>query len=241
MSFNSALSTKCNYQHLNTHFYGRVYGCSVEKLKITNSNEVISRFNKILDPEKSKSSVEFVFINKQFTSHLPVGLPKTFPNIRILLVHKSDLEFLQKSDFTDLMHLKALSLNDNKIEFITEDVFENLYNLEALSLAHNNLRILPQNIFQPLPNLKRISLNNNHLKKIDSALFKNNIMLEMIALHNNELHMIGPNLLNSLRNLKEVWFINNKCINEHFPKTTSMQKLIIKIKQMCYGRREKVN
>lgn len=241
MSFSSVLSAKCNYQHLNTHFYGRVYGCTVEELKITNPNEVIPRFNGRLDTGRSNKSVEFVFINKQFASHLPVGFTKTFPNIWILLVHKSNLEFLQKSDFSDLIHLKALSLNDNKIEFITEDVFEDLHNLEALSLAHNNLRIIPQNIFQHLPNLKRISLNNNHLKKIDSSLFKNNMMLEMIALHNNKLHRIGPNLLNPLRNLKDIWLINNECINEHFPNTTSMQKLITKIKQKCYGRREKVN
>lgn len=100
MGFNSVLSTKCNYQHLNTHFYGIVYGCSVEELKITNPNEVIPRFIEILVSGKSKTSVGFVFfINKQFTSHLPVGLPKIFPNIWILLIHKSGLEFLQKSDF----------------------------------------------------------------------------------------------------------------------------------------------
>jgi Leucine rich repeat len=58
-------------------------------------------------------------------------------------------------------------------------------------------------------------LANNQLDSLDGNLFANNPELEYINLSSNQIRHLGPNIFNSLRNLRVLRMLNNICINEY--------------------------
>ena len=181
---------------------------------------------------KQDSDVLLFDITDQRTDYLPRGLSSKYVNMEILHVMNSGVKSITRDDFTAMPKLKELALFSNQINNIPSNCFDDLIHMERLSLSKNNIKILPQNIFFALPNLNAVYLTQNKLSAIPADLFQNNLKLEYIGFRENNLKFIGGSILSNQKNLKNVNFKNNVCIDDSYPRN-SIEKLVKTIKSNC--------
>ncbi|XP_063709035.1 chaoptin-like [Culicoides brevitarsis] len=66
-----------------------------------------------------------------------------------------------KNTFSNLIHLKELSLNNSKVTEISEDAFKNNEKLEVLNVANNKLMINDVKMFESAKELKILDISGN--------------------------------------------------------------------------------
>lgn len=211
--------------------------CSLRAQGIGNSDVSFSRFN--------NASLQFITIKHQpLVKYLPANIAQSFPTLRgieisdcpikllmprsfknlksleELSMPETEIEFVGRETFDDLINLKYLVLSHNHIEYINPGAFRHLTKLENLILHKNKLRYLDDNIFANLRNLKSLSLKHNNIEEISRNLFRSNLNLRHVWLEENKIKIINQNAFDGLSNLNFINLSKNRCINILFHKET---------------------
>lgn len=160
------------------------------------------------------------------------GLTNIFPEMDQLYIFRSDLKYLERSDFVSYTQLKTISLSRNHLSTntIDFDTFEDLINLEYFSLSFNQLTAIPK--LWTLVKLKELYLFENSIESLSVDDLANNKNLEFLWIYHNKLQFVEPQLFDSLTSLKFADFNNNKCINAQYRKW-DLEKFRTDVKEKC--------
>lgn len=119
-------------------------------------------------------------------------------------------EHLQGKENFDVQLLKGVNQDLPKFPKGVGNFFPKL---KAIRLLQSSLRELSANDLKPFSDLIYIRIYNNPLSVVDGDSFKFNKKLKLVDLDSNKIEHVGPNLLSHSKDLKEVKFENNICID----------------------------
>lgn len=190
----------CYFKEINFSitFLGPQYSCQILGGS-TNSKYSISKlFGQHTSKFTDKDVMQFV-MDYTTSTYLPTNLYDFFPNLKLLAVRSSNVQFIEKVNFEGFKAIQYLSLSDNNMETIPSDTFEDLATVIMINL-HKNL-----------------------LTTLHKDLFKNNIMLETLHLEANRITFLKSNMFNHLKNIKLIDLSNNLCLNKNYSNSTESQ------------------
>lgn len=95
------------------------------------------------------------------TKFIPKGITIYFRNLTVLVIAKSGLKSVTKSDLKPFPNIKGLYLDKNELEVLEEDLFENNPKLEELNFSENLLKHIAHDILEPLKKLTRADFFTN--------------------------------------------------------------------------------
>ena len=118
--------------------------------------------------------IELKFDNKMETEHvealkfadnniltIPDGIDTYFPQLKALIIIRSELTTITSEDFKKLTNLEFLNLNNNKIEVLEENLFKFNPKLAHILMIQNRIRIIDSSAFLDLNQLTSLDLSGN--------------------------------------------------------------------------------
>lgn len=134
-------------------------------------------------------SAEIVEIElKNVSSSMPDGLDRHFRAIETLIIHDSELKYIQRANFIgSLTQLEVLSLFGNKIESIPQDAFYDLVDLRHLDVEDNFLVSLHPEMLARSSNLMVFAAGSNKLVEIHKNFFASCPKLWKVFLDGNQI------------------------------------------------------
>ena len=117
-------------------------------------------------------------------------IPSWIPNnTKILEFTKSDIRFLNRHSFKNLVNLTDITIEKSKhvLAFNDSFVFQGLPHLSTVHFDDNRIMALPAGLFANLPNLVLVSLNGNPLATLPDDLFENTTEVRYFELKNTQL------------------------------------------------------
>ena len=112
-------------------------------------------------------------------------------NVKVLLLHKNNIQRLEDDSLSNYSVLVSVDLNHNEIEFVSENAFRYTPNVKILRLKHNKLDTFPNLML--LPKLKWAPLNDNRIQLFPEKHISASFNLKKLAVAKN--HLINlPNL-----------------------------------------------
>lgn len=202
---------------------------SVQSIKLWRNNRRVnltlhSRSLHGLEPVLEKFS-----FRKNSIPHLPLGLFRGFPKLKIvdlsinrvesirrgvfgygreavetLNLDKNLIQNLEEKVFSSLVQLKELTLSRNLISFVDSRAFLGLHNVLYLDLSYNRIRDLQPKVFSSLRNLKQLDLANNAIPALFPVMFRGLKKLEVLVLSNNPIIMIARQTFATMVRLTEL-------------------------------------
>lgn len=97
---------------------------------------------------------------------VPKGLTKIFPNLKVLEIDWSDMNYICQDDLTEYRNLKELILNNTAIPYLPGNLLEGFKNLENFYFFSIKLEGIEPNIFDDLENLNQIFLKGGRIFNI---------------------------------------------------------------------------
>lgn len=108
--------------------------------------------------------------------------------------------------------------------------------LEGLMISTSNLLEIKADDLRPFPQLKILFLNYNLLKSLDGDLFSHSPNLVSVEFRYNEIEHIGSGFLkklHELKNLQEINFSGNLCIDIYASTPAEISELLGGIQELC--------
>ena len=205
--------------------------CRAVNLTIVQPNAKISK----LKNQIGFDSFTFSIIDQR-VSFLPFQLSKTFENLRVLVVSRSQLVALHERDFEGLTRLTNITIVFNNISLIEPGVFDDVPQLEHLDLSSNNILTLPAMIFVRLTQLKTLNLSDNRLQSFLSKFLPlNNVIEEFLISYNAITKADFASSINS-KKVKIIDLTHNICTDEKYDKNkagTITLSVFLKALQNC--------
>lgn len=131
--------------------------CSVSNSLTLKENEEIS-FQNQTKPEKFEL---LRFIEKNFPT-IPRRIDIYIPNLKALVVFKSNLTKITSEDLKNLKDLEFLNLNYNLIEVLENYLFKFNPKLSTILMKSNRIKFVHPTAFHGLNNVQTLDLQNNH-------------------------------------------------------------------------------
>jgi Leucine-rich repeat (LRR) protein len=100
--------------------------------------------------------------------------------------------------------VEGISFNNLKIYQIPRNIHRFFSNLKTLTISSCGLKNISKQDFFGLKLLKHLTLNGNLIASLPNNLFENTPVIEAISMYGNKIELIGPNVFDSLKNLKYV-------------------------------------
>lgn len=174
---------------------------------------------------QSLPDVENLILNgNQKFPKLTKSFFQNFPNLTLIYIHNNENLEVEENAFSDLPHLRILSLQGLNIPKLTGKTFENL-NLKRLSMVKCNIEVVDEDSFSSMTNLEEINLSSNKIKEFVQGTFKGLHKLKELSVQNNDLGNLDVTKLDPLPSLEYVDLCDNKMtklqterIKELFPK-----------------------
>lgn len=185
-----SVEINCKYYGYDWNNWGNRYTCAATLNNVLKANVTVTAVTGDHNPQRSFDDVEAVEIHGQTTRFLLKGLTNIFPEMDQLYIFRSDLKYLERSDFVSYTQLKTISLSRNHLSTntIDFDTFEDLINLEYFSLSFNQLTAIPK--LWTLVKLKELYLFENSIESLsvdDLANNKNSRFSGFITINCNSL------------------------------------------------------
>lgn len=157
----SATVLECDYKTYDDSHWGMRYTCIAKSFRTTLNDRTVTEVKGNHNSGRGNSDVRRLFIKKQSCSYLPLNLAAHFPNLEILYVMNSNVQFLYDGDLDGLTNLKVLDVSHNPIEQLGKDFFKGHSSIEQLSFYDCHLKIIDAEALNPLTNLKFAAFDNN--------------------------------------------------------------------------------
>lgn len=164
---------------------------------------------------RTNQDVATFYAYNEGLKYIPKRIGSWFPNLKTLMITKSNLRLIEFRDFRNMKRLKKLFLPENKIEKIPICVFRFAMNLEVIDLNGNDLTELNEDTFVNLPNLEVFSANDNNIEQLKTGLFRNNPSLRQISMQQNKLLIIKVNFM-KIKGIEMVDLRSNPCVDLSF-------------------------
>lgn len=166
-------------------------------------------------PGRSNQDIATFYAFNPTLRYIPKKLGSLFPNLKTLLITKSNLRFIEFRDFKNMKKLLKLYLPENRIEKIPICAFRHVENLEIIDFNGNIIKELNEDTFLNLPNLEYFSANDNQIEHLEGGLFRNNHNLKKISMQQNKLLIIEVNFM-KIKGIELVDLRFNPCVNLSF-------------------------
>ncbi|KAL7013794.1 hypothetical protein ACKWTF_015582 [Chironomus riparius] len=191
----SSPSITCSYyawQSANT----TTYECA---LTISNPNgfDNFTRINGDHQPGFSDQNVTEIPFANGLTTNIPQIICRQFANLKIIILDRIGITFVDNNSFRGCGHVERLNLNNNEISSVSVGAFWRNEKLKSLDLSENSIQILPENIFDNLSDLEVLNLSFNDFETIPNKTFK-----ELDSLLDLRLAGVGMSRINA------AWFEN---------------------------------
>lgn len=175
--------------------------------------------------------MNYLYVNEQEIAEIPEGIEKLFPHLIVLVVDSCPLRTFK--NLKNSRQLQIVGLSYNQLETLPSDGFMGMNGLIELYLEGNEIRKIETEAFHDLINLKKIILSKNSLQVLTDDLFKTNRKLEEIDFYQNKIATIPDETFTSLPNLLKLGLRSNTCVDENFPHSSTLERLLQKISQNC--------
>ncbi|KAG5683944.1 hypothetical protein PVAND_013200 [Polypedilum vanderplanki] len=149
------------------------YTCTAKNFQTTFNDRNVTCINGTHQRGYTNDDVIQVDIEYQNCPFLPLNLNNVFPNLKNLMISKSNVQHLLSGDLHGLQHLQYLVLSNNPIDQIGHDFFLRMSNLISIVIENCHLKKIDPETFDFLPNLQLVSLSANEC--IDNYFVRQNI------------------------------------------------------------------
>ncbi|KAG5677123.1 hypothetical protein PVAND_006905 [Polypedilum vanderplanki] len=199
------------------------YTCHIDDLMVPD-NDISLAINNEEQHQLSRSNrdVTTVQIYQGLITHFPETskIVEQFPNMSGFSITFTKLKYIYRSVMTPLKDLKYFLISDNDVELIPSDTFYDMQKLEFIDICRNKVSILDPNWTATMPKLRIFKARSNLFKIVPKELFMNNPMLEEVLLDKNQIQVIEKDF-SSMRKLRTVAMLQNRCINIEYCKNGS--------------------
>ncbi|XP_049539613.1 uncharacterized protein LOC125953853 [Anopheles darlingi] len=113
-------------------------------------------------------------------------------SLQMVWLQDNRLATLDRTLFTELVHLEKLCLRNNTLLAIEPGTFDPLVRLRLLDLSHNRLADLTEELFRGLTELEELQLGHNRLATLRPHVFGRLVGLRLLDLSYNDLQRLGP-------------------------------------------------
>jgi len=180
---------------------------------------------------KTLEKVFYIVINgMESIDYLPNNVGHFFPNLDSIVIHRSNLKVIERSNFESMPDLTSLDISFCPIAELHEDAFNDLQNLTELSLHNLSLVTLPQKLLWKLEELDELDLSHNIFEHFPDNFFSDDLSssLTWLSLSFNRITILQERLLWNLENLHDLNLSNNliECIPSDFLKNNQNIGLI---------------
>lgn len=201
--------------------------CKVQDLIVQYPKTRISKVN--LAEENSNLQLLTFEVADQSMKFIPFKLSTAFPNLTSIVILRSKLSFLHKTDFEDFKSLKKIEITHNNMSSVEDGTFDGLTQLEFLDLSSNKIISLPSKIFSQLKNVQMLILSSNEIERFTADLLPLRNAIEEFRIDNNKLEFIETKTLPYLRKAKLIDFSGNTCIDMKFEKSQNNRHALLEL------------
>jgi hypothetical protein len=114
-----------------------------------------------VDAKENLKTIKSLYIkNAVSMQYFPVGIPKLFPNLKILVISNASLKALTKEDLKPFTKLQGLYFGETKMHVLESDMFKYSGKLEELMITNNPIRNVEPGTFKPLTKLVNFRFYN---------------------------------------------------------------------------------
>jgi hypothetical protein len=139
----------------------KIYGCSVQNLKIEIGDDHLTSVSKSHLKGKKNEDVIALNIENATCPFIPKDIDKSFPNLKGLRISQSKLKAIGSDDLKQFPELKVLCLWANLIKTLDGNLLMNTPQIEFVNFGHNYIMHVGPNIFEPLKNLVAVYFEEN--------------------------------------------------------------------------------
>ncbi|CAO1398860.1 unnamed protein product [Diamesa serratosioi] len=157
------------------------YSCDVQNLTIDKPHTLITSVSGTHLPDLENTHVKHLGIHNQKTKFLPINIAEYFPNLLIIQVSKSELEYITQNDFLGLTQITQIIMKDNIIKELPCGVFDTNKRLQQIHFEDNSLNTIGKDIFKSLPLLSTAHFQKNECidKNVDKIEDLPELLIEM--------------------------------------------------------------
>ena len=134
------------------------------------------------------------------------GLENYIENIYLV---GNDIRVLPTDIFSNMVHLRTLTLDRNSISAIVRDQFHGLQRLTHLGMESNDISSIQDGAFSGLPSLKYLYLQNNFIEHLPVGTFDNLENLQELNMINNRISVLRPDIFSKLPVLTDLFMSSN--------------------------------
>lgn len=156
-----AITFDCLYSIEDWVVLDKIYGCTVKKMTIEVSDNVLVSVSKSHLKGKTSKDVQTINIENSTLTSLPKSIDKSFPNLKGIRVSKSRLTAIRSDDLKPFPQLRVLCLWANLLTALDGNLFVNNPNLEFVNFGSNQIRNVGPKFFSPLTKLVAAYFEDN--------------------------------------------------------------------------------
>lgn len=160
LTFSNSLIFKCNYQSQSWSSVGNLYTCNNPSIT---SHEVKKSLENVIglhEAGKKNLDVEALNFREQELNEIPPNVNSFFPNLKAILIYKTNLRTISPDDLPFPM-LEYFSSMFNKVHSIDGELFKTTPKLKVISFYENLLEHVGENIFKGLSELTHVDFRGN--------------------------------------------------------------------------------
>jgi hypothetical protein len=110
---------------------------------------------------KTNADVVKVFIKHQNCAYLPRNLGQFFPNLLVLYVMKSNVQYLEDGDLAGLDKLEIFDVSHNPVEQVGANYFKGHSSIRTLSFYDCHIKKVEKGALDELKKLEKIHFDGN--------------------------------------------------------------------------------
>ncbi|KAG5683948.1 hypothetical protein PVAND_013204 [Polypedilum vanderplanki] len=154
------IKLNCRFEDYKT-VYKFSYTCLAQNLQTTLNERTVTEVVGDHIFGKTNNDVEKVFIQHQNCHCIPRNLGEFFPNLKILYIMKSNVQYLMDGDLDGLDKLKIFDVSHNPIDQIGENFFKGHSSIMIISFYDCHIKKVTPGSLNSLTNIERMHFEGN--------------------------------------------------------------------------------
>ena len=184
------------------------------------------------------SSIENLYLAGNKLQEIPLGLFSDMAHLRTLTLDRNAITAIKSDQFKGLQRLTHLGIESNNIASLEEGTFNGLANLKYLYLQHNLIELMPSTIFDGLGNMQELNLIDNRISSLHPDVFSKMPAMEELRISSNRIVTLPEAIFDKNRALKTIDIDDNRIssnlTNRHFVGPRNVELLDFSFNNMTY-------